>query len=286
MNKGSCPFNHERKICSKVSCKKSCGLRHPNECKLFSTSGCNFPTCSYLHPTPQPARKLVSPVQHTVLLTDDRSDEITQIRDLQQKLEVALTALDHQEEEIKTLKVHQTKLEAELEDLSNNLIAKEEKENTRFVPLEHNQEDTLNKMHDMQTKVEQIINDPVIVELQSTIKSLPKSLKSITERFEVEKSYLNMELESVRHDLNYSAPISELKSEVALITNNYQSLDQRFKEMKTSTITDKQNTDYVYNMVDKKVSNLQEAVISIREALSVSQSELLYLSTLSTTEII
>ena len=65
IRKGLCPFSHSNIVCFKLECDKSCGLRHPNPCKLFANNKCLYKQCSYSHSTPAHTHPID---RHTMLL--------------------------------------------------------------------------------------------------------------------------------------------------------------------------------------------------------------------------
>ena len=74
LRKGLCPFSHLNIVCQKSDCNKTCGLRHPNPCKLFAANKCLYTQCSYTHSTPvkQQDTANVQPIEtHTMLLACD-----------------------------------------------------------------------------------------------------------------------------------------------------------------------------------------------------------------------
>jgi hypothetical protein len=74
LRKGLCPFSHLNIVCYKLECNKTCGLRHPNPCKLFATNKCLYSQCSYTHSTPRKQQDTanVQPIEtHPMLLACD-----------------------------------------------------------------------------------------------------------------------------------------------------------------------------------------------------------------------
>ena len=65
IRKGLCSFSHSNTVCFKLECDKSCGLRHPNPCKLFANNKCLYKQCSYSHSTPAHTHPID---RHTMLL--------------------------------------------------------------------------------------------------------------------------------------------------------------------------------------------------------------------------